>query len=192
MQLPAGQHYNVQAVAGTQSPQIANQWQLNKNPAPEFVVMDGGGNDVLIGANTCITASDTDAYCDSVADMANVNIMAIWTDMKASGVKAVVYFYYAHIPLTGPSQECLTTETNCHYIVDYGKAKQMANCAAISDDKFKCVFVDTMTALDPHPEYYGDGIHPSLTPGPDTLAGVIWKGMKDNCIAQTGGCCSAH
>jgi lysophospholipase L1-like esterase len=178
MQLPAGQHYNVQAVAGTQSPQIKQQWEANKSPAPIFVVMDGGGNDVLIGAPQCLSAAVDDPTCDGIADMANATIKSIWTEMKAAGVKGVVYFFYPHIPLAAGGG-----------VVDYSLPKARESCDSMNDDTFKCVFVDTQPTLDNHPEYYGDGIHPSMQGGPQALAGVVWKAMKDNCIGQTSGCC---
>jgi hypothetical protein len=177
MQLPAGQHYNMQAVAGTQSPQIKQQWDSNKSSMPKFVVMDGGGNDVLIGNPTCLSAPATDPTCDMVADTANATIHGMWVDMKASGVKGVVYFFYPHIPLASGGT------------VDYSLPKAKASCDAMNDATFKCVFVDTQPVLDNHPEYYGDGIHPSLSGGPQALAGVVWKAMKDKCIGQASGCC---
>ncbi len=177
-QLPAGQHYNVQAVAGTVSSQIQNQWLANKSPAPKFVVMDGGGNDVLLGAPQCIAASGDDPVCQGVADMANATIKSIWDDMKASGVKGVIYFYYPHTPISAGGT-----------LVDYGGPKAQANCDAENDDNFQCVFVSTSPALDDM-GYYLDNVHPTANGGPDVLAGLVWDAMKQSCIGQTSGCCA--
>ncbi len=177
-QLPAGQYYNSQAVAGTVSTQIKNQWDANKSPAPKFVVMDGGGNDILIGAPQCITASGDDPTCQGIVDMANATMLSILQDEKASGVKGVVYFFYPHTPIASGGT-----------VVDYSLPKAKANCDSVSDDTFQCVFVNTQPALD-DPGYYLDRIHPTANGGPDVLAGLVWDAMKSHCIGQTSGCCA--
>jgi lysophospholipase L1-like esterase len=177
MQLPAGQHYTMKAVAGTVISQIKNQWEANKSPAPKFVVMDGGGNDVLLGAPQCLTASAGDVTCMGIVDTANMTGNQIMQDIKASGVAGMIYFFYPHIPLGGAA------------MLDYSLPIAQKNCEAANSDTFKCIFVNTQPALDNHPEYYLDGIHPSVGNGPQALADVVWKAMKDNCIGQESGCC---
>ncbi|MFI5306366.1 MAG: SGNH/GDSL hydrolase family protein [Polyangiales bacterium] len=178
MQLASGDHYINKAVAGTVISQIQGQWMANKSPVPKFVVMDGGGNDVLLDNPTCLLAMAGDATCMAVVDMANMTGHAIMTDMKASGVKGVVYFFYPHIPLGGAA------------MLDYSLPIAQKGCESLNDDTFTCVFVNTQPALDNHMEYYLDGIHPSAGGGPQALADIVWKGMQSGCIGQESGCCT--
>jgi hypothetical protein len=98
-------------------------------------------------------------------------------DMKASGVKGGIYFFYPHIPAGG------------HDILDYSLPFARASCEEASDANFKCVFVDTRATFEGHPDYfYFDGIHPSAS-GAEALANQIWMTMKQNCIGQVNGCC---
>ena len=176
--LPAGQHYTNLAVAGTLIADIERQWQTGKRGMPKFVVADGGGNDVLIGAPQCLDpGADMDPVCTDVVERATMVADRMIEDMKASGVKGLVYFFYPHIPAGG------------HDILDYSYPMSQAACEGASDANFKCVFVDTRAAFEGHPEhFFFDGIHPSAS-GAQVLADLVWAAMKDNCFAQTGGCC---
>jgi lysophospholipase L1-like esterase len=177
-QLPAGQHYTNLAVAGTLIADIERQWQSGKRNMPKFVVGDGGGNDVLIGAPQCLNAgAQNNTTCTDVVARANMVAARMIQDMKASGVRGLVFFFYPHIPNGG------------HDILDYSYPMAKAACEGASDANFTCAFVDTRAAFEGHPEhFFFDGIHPSAS-GSKVIADLVWAAMKDNCFAQTGGCC---
>jgi hypothetical protein len=102
---------------------------------------------------------------------------AMIADMKASGVKGGIYFFYPHIPAGG------------HDILDYSIPFVKESCESASDENFKCVFVDTRATFEGHADYFFvDGIHPSAS-GAEALATLIWMNMKQNCIGQVNGCC---
>ena len=176
-QLPSG-NYNNTAVAGAFIADIERQWQVNKGSNPKFLLMDGGGNDVLLGAPQCLIAgSNQDATCTGVVDAATEVGRRIVQDVKASGVKGAMYFFYPHIPAGGWD------------ILDYALPLAKQVCEEANDETFRCVFIDTRQLFEGHDDYFFlDGIHPSLT-GSDALAGLIWMTMKQNCIAQASGCC---
>jgi len=176
-QLPSGQHYDNLAVAGSFIAQIESQWQSGKGSS-KYVLMDGGGNDILIGAPQCLAAgSDTVKSCTDIVDNAIAVGESMYADMKASGIAGVVYFFYPHIPAGGDD------------ILDYALPRIQDKCAAANTDTFRCVFVDTRAAFMGHPEhFFVDGIHPSAS-GASLLAELVWAAMKDGCIGQTSGCC---
>lgn len=176
-QLAAGQHYNNLAVAGTFIAQVESQWQSGR-AGSTYVVMDGGGNDILIGAPQCLAAgSDMVKACTDVVDGAVVVGERMYEDMKASGIAGVVYFFYPHIPAGGDD------------ILDYALPLIQQKCQAANTATFKCTFVDTRAAFMGHPEHFFlDGIHPSAS-GAALLAELVWAAMKDSCIGQSSGCC---
>jgi lysophospholipase L1-like esterase len=177
-QLPSGSGYNNNAVAGAFIADIERQWQTNKRANPKFVLMDGGGNDVLLGAPQCLIAgSNQDPTCMGVVQSATEVGRRIVQDVKASGVKGSIYFFYPHIPAGGWD------------ILDYALPLARQVCEEANDATFKCVFIDTRALFEGHVDYFFvDGIHPSVT-GSDALADLIWTTMKQNCIAQASGCC---
>ena len=176
-QLAAGQHYRNLAVPGTFIAQIENQWKSGK-AGSKYVIMDGGGNDILLGAPQCLAAgSDTVKGCTDIVDRAVETGQRMFDDMKASGVAGVVYFFYPHVPAGGDD------------ILDYAVPLIQERCAGASTDTFSCTFVDTRAAFMGHPEhFFGDGIHPSAS-GATLLASLVWDAMKDSCIGQASGCC---
>jgi hypothetical protein len=185
--LKMGQNYVDYAVAGTTiaagAPQIPGQWTQAKaaNKNIQLVIMDGGGNDVLINNMQCKNAGAAmDATCQMVvAATLNAGKMML-TDMKASGVTEAIWFFYPHAPTGGAE------------ITDYTLPMLKAMCAGLSDSKFQCRIVDTIAAFDMHPDYYAsDSIHANAT-GEGIIADMIYKQMKDDCAAQpaTSGCCT--
>ena len=186
MQLKQGDHYNNQAVPGSSLAVglllIAPQWQEAKRSSMndvKFVVMDGGGNDVLLYNPQCLgDAASKDPYCQMVANDATAVAKMMMDDMKATGVSDVLFFFYPHVPAGGKD------------IMDnYAGPLAKKNCEDGSDANFRCHFVSLVEAFAGHPEYIqGDGIHPTAA-GADAQANVIWGEMKKHCIGQTSGCC---
>jgi hypothetical protein len=186
--LQAGQNYPDYAVAGTTiaagTPQIPGQWESAKaaNPNVQFVVMDGGGNDVLINNRQCLAAgSDKNAGCQMVVAASLAAAKKMWASMEAAKVQDVVMFWYPHTPpVTGGND-----------ISDYAYAMLVSAAMSASTPTFRVHMVDTVAAFTGHMEYFfSDNIHANAT-GEAVIADLVWKAMKDNCIAQATGnaCC---
>lgn len=199
--LAAGDMYNDQAVGGTSLASgglglIPDQWPLAKSAAMragttvKFVVMDGGGNDVLLGNMACLAngqKKDQDPSCQKTVKDATAAGAKLQAQMKADGVRQGVYFFYPHVPAGGWD------------VLDYALPMAKATCEGMNDDKYQCTFIDTREAFQ-GPGNNGevkmgligiDGIHPNAA-GEAVLADLVWKTMKDQCMAQnaSSGCCT--
>jgi hypothetical protein len=187
--LKQGQTYPDYAVAGTTiaaaPAQIPGQWTQAKaaNKNIQFVVMDGGGNDVLINNMQCkVDGAAKDPTCQQVVMNSLDAGTKMMTDMKASGVTEVVYFFYPHPPTGGWE------------IDDYTIPMLKDRCASLSDAKFQCRVVDTVPIFQGHDDWYAsDGIHANDI-GEQAIADAVWKTLKDDCAAQapSSGCCTAE
>ena len=199
--LAARDMYNDQAVAGTSLASgglglISDQWEPAKAAARaagttvKFVVMDGGGNDVLLGNQRCLDNGqmrDQDPTCQKTVKDATMVGMMLQQKMKMDGVGQAVYFFYPHVPAGGWD------------VLDYSLPMAKAVCEGLTDENYQCYFVDTREAFQgagnngvAMANLIGpDGIHPSAA-GDDVLADLIWKTMKDHCMAQSAasGCCT--
>ncbi|HKP64788.1 MAG TPA: SGNH/GDSL hydrolase family protein, partial [Polyangiales bacterium] len=199
--LMAGDRFNDQAVAGTSLASgglglIPDQWPSAKSAAMragttvKFVVMDGGGNDVLLGNSICLDNGrmrDQDPTCQATVQAATMAGKMLQTKMRMDGVGQAVYFFYPHVPAGGWD------------VLDYSLPMAKATCESMNDEKYQCYFVDTREAFQgagntgvAKAQYIGaDGIHPTAA-GDDLLADLIWKTMKDHCMAQpaSSGCCT--
>jgi lysophospholipase L1-like esterase len=199
--LAAGDAYNDQAVGGTSLASgglglIPDQWPTAKAAAMragstvKFVIMDGGGNDVLLGNQTCLdngVMRDKDPSCQKTVQDATAAGAKLQMQMKADGVKQALYFFYPHVPAGGWD------------VLDYSLPMAKATCESMNDANYHCTFVDTRDAFQGAGNtgvamanlIGADGIHPSAA-GEAVLADLIWKTMKDNCMAQnaSSGCCT--
>ena len=187
--LPMGMRYVNYAVAGTTlavvGAQIPGQWTSASAAKPIYlVIMDGGGNDVLIDNMQCLAdGSQNDAGCKMVVANSVAKAKEMWASMKMAGVSDVIWFWYPHIPgaVAGTG----------HDINDYGLAEMQKAAKEATTEGFRPVMIDTIPAFEGHDDYYfPDGIHANDT-GENVIADLIWKYMKDNCIGQgpTSGCC---
>ena len=180
--LAQGSTYRTYYVSGTNmvgglSPNIPAQFTeaVTADPDIKYVIMDGGGNDILLANSACITTQPppASANCVKVINDAVSAATTLFGQMKTAGVKSVVYYFYPHLP-TGGKQYVNTT-------LDYAFPLVKAACDTAP---IPCYFVDTRPPFEGHPEYIGsDGIHPT-TAGSDVIAGLIWGVMKQQCIAQ--------
>jgi hypothetical protein len=190
--LMAGDHYVTKALAGTTiaapPANIPMQWDDAKTMKPiKVVVMDGGGNDVLINNTQCrADGAESMPDCQQVVKASLDATKMLWTSMKDSGVSDVLMFWYPHIPgglLTG-------FETG-NTISDYAYPMLEAAAKAATTDTFHVYMVPTVSIFEGHPEYfYSDGLHANTT-GEGKIADAIWAVMKQNCIGQgvSSGCC---
>jgi lysophospholipase L1-like esterase len=156
----------------------------------KFVVMDGGGNDVLLGNSACLTdgaMKDKDPSCQQTVKDATMAGLMLQQKMKMDGVGQAIYFFYPHVYAGGWD------------VLDYSLPMAKASCEGMNDDKYQCYFVDTREAFQ-GPGNTGaamrslianDDIHPTAA-GEKVLADLIYKTMKEHCMAQSAasGCCT--
>jgi lysophospholipase L1-like esterase len=164
----------------------------------KLVIMDGGGNDILIcnqamypGCNTkCnTTGSSTVKICQDIAAAAIDTAKTMMKKAADAGVKDVVFFYYPHIP---------SNNGGYSEILDYAEPLAKASCDAgmtNTGGKLACHWVSLVQAFiaaggDKNPaNFAGDGIHPSAI-GQGIIAGEISKVMKANNLGLASGECT--
>jgi lysophospholipase L1-like esterase len=166
---------------------------------PKLLIMDGGGNDILLCdtaqfpdcATICSTAgSSTAKVCQDIAQAAFDAATAVITKAGDAGVTDKIYFFYPHIPDPGGG-------AGFDEILDYAEPLAKAVCDAavmVTHGKLTCHFVSTTAAFaaaggEKNPTNFSiDGIHPSAA-GQTIIATQIWNTMKADCLGQTSGCC---
>jgi hypothetical protein len=151
------------------------------------VIMNGGGNDVLIGANGSCDASYPNGTlsraCYDIIDKVEAVNNALWQDMINDGVKNIVnqgYYYSSDRDLWVVSD------------VFQNRTKQeFANMAA-KNPSIKMVFIEPKD----NPYFdksrvstytISDGIHPTDAASAE-LANMLWDAMVANDIEQTTSC----
>ena len=180
--LDQNETYRRYYLAGTSmgNGQIPSQFDqaLGADPNIKVVVMDGGGNDVLILNPGCMTnPAPGNASCVATVDSAMAAARGMFDKMAATGVESVVYFFYPHLPAPG-----LLTGPKVNEMLDYAYPIVQAECEQRSAPR--CYFVDTRPAFEGNPSLIGfDGVHPTPA-GSEVIAGLIWSVMVQNCIAQ--------
>jgi hypothetical protein len=172
--LMSGQHYRPYYVSGTRflDGSIQAQWDMAKreNPDIKVVIMDGGGNDVLLGQEGCTVLNrPSDAVCVDVIKQSTDSCKELWQQLAADGVEDVVMFFYPNAPIA-PGFSAASEPI----------AK--ANCDSMVSPR--CTFVSTLMPFMGHSTYIGgDGIHPTQM-GQVVIGDLIWDAMVDRCIAQ--------
>jgi len=171
---------------------------VTANPDIKVVIMDGGGNDILINNRSCLTtAVQGDTMCHMVIDASVARAQMLEQDMAGKGVKGIVYFFYPHVDptagLSGP---------HANDWLDYVYPKAAATCCGgnvpPSGDLtcsgsgpgagVTCVFIDTRPEFEGHNMpganyWFQDGIHPTQ-PGATAIANKVWAQMQKYCVAQ--------
>jgi len=202
---PFAQGFRNYAVAGTSmanggiTGKIPPQWDLAIGAGPvKFILMDGGGNDILIcdagkfpGCGTiCKSAgSSTQKICQDIVTEATAAAKAMMMKAADAGVKDVVYFFYPHLPGANAGYD----EIN-----DYAEPIARASCEAAytnSGGKLSCHWVSLIAPFAAKggdhnvANFVSDSIHPSAQ-GQQIIADEVNKVMKANCVGQQSGCCS--
>jgi len=171
---------------------------LQQHPNLKFLLMDGGGNDILIcdvvkypGCNTACNAAgaSSNQVCTSIVQGAIDASTKLMQDGANAGVRDTIYFFYPHIPAqNGGYSE----------ILDYALPRAKALCdgaEATTGGKLRCHFIDLVPVFAAAggaknaANFAGDGIHPSAA-GQALIAKEIQRVMQENCLGQTSGCCT--
>lgn len=138
------------------------------NSTIETIVMNGGGNDILIPAMIfdpyrCKTKwyrPNLTNSCISLVDDVYVDAVTLLNQMKTENVSNVLYLGYYHT--TG-------NLTNLIKAVDYGNLRLSEAC---SNTTANCSFIDPRSVIVPS-DVISDNIHPT-TSGSQKLAALIW------------------
>ncbi|MCP3062647.1 hypothetical protein LXT21_28065 [Myxococcus sp. K38C18041901] len=164
---------------GVITPSIRGQFDLaeSANPNSHIVVMDGGGNDILIP-----TIALADPYncktqwyefgrlsqsCKDYIDDIYVEVADLLNDMSTSGVTDVVYLGYYRTKFG------LLNASDLDQAVDYGDLILGNACANAAVD---CDFVDPRSAIT-NADIKADGVHPT-TSGSNKIANLIWSKLE--------------
>jgi hypothetical protein len=163
------------------------------------VVMDGGGNDILVpdtaqfpqGGDCKQNAmSPTIPDCQKIIQKAVDKATEMMNTAADKGVKDIVYFFYPHVP-----EGTLIGGAHPNAILDYAFPLVKATCDgahARTGGRLTCHFLDLIPVFDGHPDWFAaTDIHPNPT-GSAAMAKGVWQVMKDACIAQpaSSGCCA--
>jgi hypothetical protein len=186
--LAPGDKYADRSVSGAQmvgdtllAAAVPTQYSNEKNSDGHIttVVMDGGGNDILIGNTQCIqtSAPPENQSCVTTINNAASTAKTLLEKMASEGVENVVYFFYPNLPGGGVifGNKDLEKKT-----LDYAfpLVKEACDTAPLN-----CMFVDTRGLFPDTADQFQDGIHPTV-PNINKIAGKVWQTMVDNCIAQ--------
>jgi lysophospholipase L1-like esterase len=173
--LNPGERYRTYYVGGTRFLDGSIQDQYAKaraeNPDIEVVIMDGGGNDILLGLEGCnVGMNPADPVCVEVMERSTAALSELVEEMRADGVTDIVYFFYPEVPAApGHSRQ--------------GEPMARAACEAFTSPT-RCHFVSTIAAFEGRPDYFSfDGVHPSPA-GQTAIGDLVWEAMEANCIAQ--------
>ena len=166
----------------------------------DTIVMDGGGNDVIIDNTECLTSttapSGTDMCSTSIAGTLN-RAQMLFQEMAADHIKHIVFFFYPHLDPAGGGL-LPTPAPGVNLTLDYAYPLAEKICCGSSftstatqytcsgqTSGTQCIFVDTRPAFEGHVADYikSDHVHPTPA-GSQVIADLLWNAMAANCIAQ--------
>ncbi|MET0343967.1 MAG: SGNH/GDSL hydrolase family protein [Polyangiales bacterium] len=170
---------------------------LARDPDVHTVVMDGGGNDVLVASPEIDpeakckndAKSPTLPECQKIVQIALKAGEDLMNRAAKAGVRDVVYFFYPEVP-----EGTLIGGAHPNAINAYALPKTRAMCEEAvqrTDGKLRCHFVDLVPVFAGHDDWFFPAdIHPN-SKGSKAMADVVWKTMKDACVGQpaSSGCC---
>ncbi len=148
----------------------------NDNPDIETIVMDGGGNDILIPAimfdpYNCKTQwyqfGRLSSTCKNFIDDLYVDAVNLLNTMHADGVDNVIYLGYYY------TKNGLFLLDSMEEAVDYGDWRLGQACAFSAAN---CTFVDPRSTIRDS-DIIVDGIHPN-TNGSHKLANLVWPTLQ--------------
>jgi hypothetical protein len=164
-----GDSYRSYAVSGTQltTGEIPMQYEdAKREGAVKVILMDGAGNDLLLG-NRC--QNGFDASCMEIVSVVD----KLFKELKQDGVKDVVYFFYP---------DPMGIGAQIKDAMDMLRPEMKKFCDGSTD--VRCIWVDQRESWDGnYDKYTSDGIHPTDA-GAMASAQQIWDAMVAHCIAQ--------
>ncbi|OZG74178.1 hypothetical protein BTA51_03940 [Hahella sp. CCB-MM4] len=180
----AGQTFRRYTISGAEltggiiATSIADQYEIARsdNSDIETIVMDAGGNDILIPAimldpYDCKTQwyefGKLSSTCKNFINDLYVDAVNLLNDMHADGVDNVIYLGYYY------TKNGLFLLDSMEEAVDYGDGKLAQACSYSSAN---CQFVDPRSSINDSDIIF-DGIHPN-TGGSRKLANLIWPKLQ--------------
>jgi hypothetical protein len=165
-------------VGGLITPSIEQQIAMAEadNPSSTVVVMDGGGNDILIPAvaldpYNCMTQwwefGRLSSSCKSFIDDVYVDGVDLMNDLRANGVTDVIYLGYYY------TKNGLILADDLEEAIVYGDQKLGQACA---NSIVRCSFIDPRSTIRDS-DITGDGVHPTAG-GSKKLADLIWPLLR--------------
>ena len=142
------------------------------NPNSTVVVMNGGGNDILIPAVAldpydCLTQwyefGQLSSRCKSYINEIYVDGVDLLNDLHADGVTSVIYLGYYY------TKNGLLLVDDLEEAIVYGDAKLSQACA---NSVVSCQFIDPRSTIKDS-DITADGVHPTAG-GSKKLANLIW------------------
>lgn len=198
----SGQKWRMKAIGGTSMGSggigpIPDQFYnaIKEDPDAHTILMDGGGNDVLVADPTIDLfhecqepGSSKKENCQKIVRLALEAADKLTLDAAAKGIRDVVYFFYPHVPAN-----TILSGSQPNEILDYALPMVRSFCEgreAKTGGKMRCHFVDMVPVFEGHKDWFNEDIHPN-SKGSQGMAKHLWQFMKDRCIGQkTGaGCC---
>jgi hypothetical protein len=162
------------------APSVVNQFAIARgdNSYIQTVLMDGGGNDILIPVLTLFDAynckkdwweSSLSSSCRNLIDNIYVDGVNLLNEMRARGVTKVIYlgYYYTKDSLISGNLSAL------RQAIDYGDNKFRTAC---TNSLVSCTFVDPRSSI-VNADIISDGIHPA-TSGSQKIANLIWPHLQ--------------
>lgn len=160
------------------APSVVEQYEgaREDNANISTVVMDGGGNDILIPAvaldpHNCKTQwyqfGRLSSKCKAFIDDIYIEAVNFLNEMEADGVDNVVYLGYYY------TKNGLLLLDSLEEAVDYG---DQALARACSNSTVNCTFVDPRSTI-VDDDILFDGIHPNSS-GSQKLADLIWPELQ--------------
>lgn len=161
---------------GVLAPSIVSQYQTAKNDNPNIttILMDGGGNDILLPVITLFDPYDckTQWYewgrlsssCKNFINDIYVDAVNLLNDIHADGADKVIFqgYYYTKWAIYNNLDDL-------EEAIDYGDAKLAQACAYSAAN---CTFIDPRSSINDG-DIIADGIHPA-TSGSKKLATLLW------------------
>lgn len=159
---------------GSLAPSVVQQYEMARSDAAtsDVVVMNGGGNDILIPAVAfdpydCKTQwyewGRLSGECRSFIDDIYVDGVNQLNQMAADGVSDVVYLGYYY------TKNGILWVDSLEEAVDYGDLRLAQAC---QNSVVSCTFVDPRSTIHDG-DIIADGVHPSSS-GSQKLADLIW------------------
>jgi hypothetical protein len=163
---------------GLIQPSIAQQIDIANadNPNSTVVVMDGGGNDILIPAvaldpNDCLTQwyefGQLSSRCKSFIDDIYVEGVDMLNDLHADGITDVIFLGYYY------TKNGLLLVDDLEEAIVYGDARLAQACR---NSIVSCTFIDPRSTIRDS-DITGDGVHPTAG-GSRKLADLIWPVLR--------------
>lgn len=158
---------------------VYNQYNIAKNDNPNIdtIVMDGGGNDILIPSialfdpYNCKTQwyqfGRLSSTCKNFIDDIYVDAVNLLNKMDADGVDNVIYLGYYY------TKNGIFLLDSMEEAVDYGDMRLSQACR---NSTANCTFIDPRSTIKDS-NIIIDGIHPN-TEGSRKLANLVWPALR--------------